>query len=400
VIEFTGERVIPGQVDTDLWNEHLARYEFAVPFAIGRRVLDAGCGSGYGSAALAATAAAVTGIDAASGAISYAREHYPAGNLKFAQVSCAALPFCAGTFDLVVAFEVIEHLADWPAFLSEACRVLAPGGVFIISTPNREYYADSRRKLGPNPFHVHEFDHTEFSAVLTARFPCIALYVENHSEVLAIQPVDAPAAETAQLSRAINPIDPRTAHFFLAACSTAPLPPPRPYLHLPPAANVLRERELHIEMLETDLARIRLEKHDLVDMFRAQTAELDKSNAWARELDDRLTAAQDRIAALQNELAETVTGYEEKVSTLEAENRTKTEWAQSLEDQLRAKGEELIRCVSLLHAAEKTIEERTEWAQRLDKELAEVRALLDMVRASRWVKIGNRVGLGPRIPGE
>ena len=61
LIEFTGERVVPGQVDADLWNEHLARYAFAAPLAPGKRVLDAGCGSGYGSAELARTARTVVG---------------------------------------------------------------------------------------------------------------------------------------------------------------------------------------------------------------------------------------------------------------------------------------------------------------------------------------------------
>ena len=55
--EFTGERVIPGQVDADLLNEHLARYAFAARLSRRKQVLDAGCGAGYGSAELARTAA-------------------------------------------------------------------------------------------------------------------------------------------------------------------------------------------------------------------------------------------------------------------------------------------------------------------------------------------------------
>src|SRR5579864_4749519 len=79
--EFTGERLVPDQVDVDLFNEHLARYAFAARLAHGKRVLDAGCGTGYGSAELAHTALAVTGADIAAEAIAFAREHYRLPNL-------------------------------------------------------------------------------------------------------------------------------------------------------------------------------------------------------------------------------------------------------------------------------------------------------------------------------
>ena len=78
--EFTGERVIPGAVDEDLWNEHFARYAFAARLARRKRVLDAGCGSGYGSAELARSARMVVGADVAREAVDYARGHYPLAN--------------------------------------------------------------------------------------------------------------------------------------------------------------------------------------------------------------------------------------------------------------------------------------------------------------------------------
>ena len=124
--EFTGERLIPGQVDVDLLNEHLARYAFAARLAHGKRVLDAGCGAGYGSAELAGQAASVTGADLAADAVDFARAHYGVPNLAFEQASCDRLPHRDGCFDLVVAFEVIEHLEGWREFLLEARRVLAP----------------------------------------------------------------------------------------------------------------------------------------------------------------------------------------------------------------------------------------------------------------------------------
>ena len=64
----------------------------------------------------------------------------------------------------MVAFEVIEHLEDWRDFLREVRRVLAPRGQFIVSTPNKLYYTESRGATGANPFHVHEFDFEEFRA--------------------------------------------------------------------------------------------------------------------------------------------------------------------------------------------------------------------------------------------
>ena len=65
-LEFTGERLVPGQVDQDLFNEHLARYAFAARLARGKRVLDIACGAGYGSAELARSAASVTGCPASA----------------------------------------------------------------------------------------------------------------------------------------------------------------------------------------------------------------------------------------------------------------------------------------------------------------------------------------------
>ena len=399
MIEFTGERVIPGEVDVDLWNEHLARYAFAARLAAGKRVLDAGCGSGYGTAALAQTASQVTGVDLAPEAIAYAREHYSAPHVQFLEGSCTALPVPDGATDLVVAFEVIEHLADWRAFLQEIGRVLAPDGLLVISTPNRDYYAESRRLSGPNPYHVHEFDSAEFVSELKALFGHVHLYLENHVEGIAFQP-DGPAASPPEFQQAVSGADPATAHFFLAVCARTPLADPAPFIYVPSTANILHERELHIDKLETDVLRLREEKESLVEMFRVQKAELEESNRWARDLDEKLTAKLARIVELQSELDQTAAGYQAQVAELERENRTKTEWARQIETELDAKGRDLVHCVEVLHATEKTVEERTEWALRVQGELEIAQAQLQGVRASRWVKLGNRIGVGPQLLAE
>jgi len=125
VSEFTGERVVPGHVNDDLWAEHVARYAFAARLATNARVLDIGCGTGYGTAELAQHALSATGIDISDDAIVYAGEHYPLPNARFLAASAVAVPFLPASFDLITAFEVIEHLNSWSELLMEARRNLS-----------------------------------------------------------------------------------------------------------------------------------------------------------------------------------------------------------------------------------------------------------------------------------
>src|SRR6266851_4203841 len=221
--EFTGERVIPGKVDADLLNEHMARYAFAARLSRRKQVLDAGCGSGYGSAELAKTAAGVLGIDSSAEAIAFARAEYPAPNLRFEQADCSALPVADGSIDLVTAFEVIEHLDDWRGLLVEARRALSAAGQFIVSTPNKLYYSESRRSAGPNPFHVHEFEFEEFRAELGEVFPHVSLFLENHAEGVVFQSAGSPDTENSADVRVDDArCEPAESHFFVAVCAMRP----------------------------------------------------------------------------------------------------------------------------------------------------------------------------------
>src|SRR5438105_2825421 len=287
--EFTGERVIPGQVDVDLLNEHLARYTFAARLARGKRVLDAGCGAGYGAAELAHVAQAVMGIDCAVEAVGFAREHYRLPNLQFEQASCTALPHRDSSFDLVVGFEVIEHLENWRDFLREVRRVLAANGQFIVSTPNKLYYTESRGLEGANPFHVHEFDFEEFRGELKSIFPYVSLYLENHVGGVTFQPHEP--GNTVEVRVDAGEPAPNESHFFVAVCAHRPQIGNPTFVYVPRAANVLRERERHIALLGRELAtknewlRKALEEHDsLVAKFREQKEALDESNRWAESL--------------------------------------------------------------------------------------------------------------------
>ncbi|MEZ5355796.1 MAG: methyltransferase domain-containing protein [Bryobacteraceae bacterium] len=410
--EFTGERVVPGQVDPDLWNEHLARYLFASRLARRKRVLDVACGAGYGSAELAATAASVAAIDIAEGAVRQAAASYERGNLRFACASATALPFRDRAFDLITAFEVIEHLEDWDLLLSEAARLLAPGGQLIVSTPNKSYYAEARKLAGPNPFHAHEFEFEEFGAALERHFRHVSLFVQNHAAVVAFQPLAGTGGAEIRMDTAA--VDPAESHFFMAVCAQSPQTGSPAYLYLPTAANVLRARELHIRRLEQELAqkeewlaKSQADHQELLARHRAQQQELEDRNRWAAKLDEDLAAAGRRVSELQQELVEeaanateVVAGYERKIAELEREGNERAaaveaHWRGEFENKSR----ELVECVRLLDTAEKTVEERTLWAQSLDREKTAVEAQLSMVQASRWIKVGRRLGLGPRVGG-
>jgi 2-polyprenyl-3-methyl-5-hydroxy-6-metoxy-1,4-benzoquinol methylase len=309
-VEFTGERVIPGQVNVDLWNEHLSRYAFASRLARRKRVLDLGCGTGYGANELSRNASCVIGIDLHEEAIVYASRHSQ-GNSRFLQGDVRSLPFANGSFDLITCFEVIEHLEDWQTLLAEASRTLAPAGQCIVSTPNKDYYAQARGIHGPNPFHKHEFTLDEFRTALSVQFKHTLLFVQNHTGAIAFQPLVNSDRTTADLRLEERQAGATDANFFVAVCAHQPMMGSPAFLYVPATANVLREREEHIQRLEAELAlkeqwlaSAQKAHAALIEEHDHQSEELKKANAWALDLNKRIADAGEVITGLQGELSE------------------------------------------------------------------------------------------------
>ena len=411
LLEFTGERLVPGQVDPDLWNEHFSRYLFASRLANRKRVLDIACGAGYGADCLARTASSVTAIDLSPEAAAAALAAYPAENIAFLAADARRLPFANESFDLIVAFEVIEHLDNPHELLAEARRLLAPGGQLVVSTPNKLYYAETRKLSGPNPFHVRELEFEEFREELSEVFPSITVFVQNHADCLVIRPALAPLSQ-GELRLEPAGAEPEQSHFFVAVCALTAQTGTPTFVYLPATANVLREREHHIDKLEAELEQktvwldeLRSDHSRLVDQYRAQSDNLKAVQEWGAGLDARVKAAavqiQEQLERHEAEARVMFDGYEAKIAELEAEKRATAQAAtaniERLEKDLATAREELARCVDILHESEKTVEERTLWAQSLQANVERLEAILSAFQGSRWIRLGRKMGVGPDI---
>ena len=178
--ELTTERIDPSfylssRTDAFLYACHLATYDFASRHVEGKRVLDFGCGIGYGTHRIAPRCASIVGVDVSEDAIAEASRRFESPGLSYQRIQPAErapLPFEDGAFDVVLSFQVFEHLTDPDAYLQEVRRVLAPAGLFICVTPERG------PRLFPwqrpwNEFHVEEYSQEQLASHLRRFFPSV-----------------------------------------------------------------------------------------------------------------------------------------------------------------------------------------------------------------------------------
>jgi 2-polyprenyl-3-methyl-5-hydroxy-6-metoxy-1,4-benzoquinol methylase len=136
-----------------------ARYAFALRWATGKKILDIGCGLGQGAHKLAKGGAReVVGIDYSRSAIAEAKRRHHLPNLEFSCRGAGDLKTMNAIFDMVIAFEIVEHLgkAETEKMLSGAASILKKNGVFLLSTPNKLKFSPGRVKPW-NPYHTKEY---------------------------------------------------------------------------------------------------------------------------------------------------------------------------------------------------------------------------------------------------
>jgi O-antigen biosynthesis protein len=171
------ERAVPWG-DPGLFSWHLAKYKFAIPFVMSKRVLDVGSGEGYGAALLAEHAHEVLGIDYSPEAVRHARRKYMRDNLQFRVMDAMALDPGIGEFDVVTCFEVIEHVEDHNALLSGVAGLLTSDGLLLLSTPNRtvDQLFESVSRREHYEYHINMLTPRELRTRARPYFTDIKLY--------------------------------------------------------------------------------------------------------------------------------------------------------------------------------------------------------------------------------
>ena len=166
-LPLTGERTAPGIWHENYWfARHDAAYRWItanLPIDPTGRVLDAGCGEGYGAEQLRlAGADSVTGLDYEHTTLRHVRRVYPQVNVVRGNLVQTA--FATAAFDLVTSLQTIEHLWEQPRFVTECARIIKPTGTLVLSTPNRLTFPSG------NWYHTRELTAAEFAELLEPHF--------------------------------------------------------------------------------------------------------------------------------------------------------------------------------------------------------------------------------------
>ena len=294
-VENAAERYVPGdEPDTLVAAEHWSRYRLASRLAKGGRVLDAGCGVGYGSALLAGSGATdVLGLDLSKTAVAEAQRAAPA-NARFREADLRAIPEPDDSFDLIACFEVIEHLEEQEAVLDELTRVLAPSGILLVSSPNRDVY------LAGNPHHVCELTPDELLGMLQPRFENVRLLRQQAWTASAIMDDEAFRAEDPDAAVAgaevakVEGETPGRETFTLALATNGPLPETGAEVVLARATDL----HAYMEAIKALEARVSEAEATAVSASDERRAAIDERDLARREVE----ASELSIAELQRNL--------------------------------------------------------------------------------------------------
>ena len=331
LIEWTGERCVPWAPDPQVVYEHLHRYLWAARLVQGRRVLDLASGEGFGAMILAESASAVVGVDIDGRSVEHARLNYGAPTLGFEVADARDLSrFPEHSFGAVVAFEMIEHVAEQERVLDEIRRVLEPDGLLVISTPDRAAYGAASPEA--NPFHIRELAREELTALLQTRFANTAIWGQRTITGSALAALEDPTGDDAapwrsffiervgdewRVASGLSPV------YVVALASNAPLPPG-------PADSTLGDCGLQL---------VRAVEADRAEKLGEARALREARERDARELQTELEAQRSELEAQRSELE----AQRGEVARLRARTASDAHTIASLDDQLNATSRQVLR---------------------------------------------------------
>ncbi|MGO9906358.1 MAG: class I SAM-dependent methyltransferase [Solirubrobacteraceae bacterium] len=273
--------------------ERLVRYSWAAQAASGHLVLDAGCGSGYGSRLLAEGGAReVIGVDLARAVLQVATPAMPE-QVRLVPGNLRQLEFEEDKFELVVCFEVIEYVEDPLVVLDELIRVLAPGGLLLVSSPDRDAYQPG------NPYQPNQFAPAELEKALAARLSRVQLLRQRDYVASALMSSDSPSGG----DLVVEDLAPDTSGdeiYTIAMASDAELPAMRDLAFMGGSASLSQ----WLALLETHGVQIAEKDNEIYDL-QARLEERDRLAELLAEAEGRAAELPElklRIADLELEL--------------------------------------------------------------------------------------------------
>ena len=318
LIEWTGERCVPWAPDPPVIYEHYHRYLFASRLVGGRNVLDLASGEGFGAALLSMAARSVVGIDIDERTVEHSRLSYAVDNLRFEVGDARDLSQLEpGSFGAVVAFELIEHMAEHDQLLGAIDRVLAADGMLIISSPNKQAYTNERDFQ--NPYHVRELNLEELLALLRGRFTNVSAWAQRTIGGSLLSPLEQAAPASKELQSFViersdgdwRLVDDMSPMYVIALASNAELPErPAESLLVDAGEELLKAREQALGSERAAHDQLAAVRRELLSVGDALVSERRLTGV----LQERAAGDEQTIARLQTDMAVYQATIEESVS--------------------------------------------------------------------------------------
>jgi len=363
MVDFTGERIVPEadncepQFAKKMYLEHLTRYRFASQWIKGKRVLDVGCGVGYGSRWMAENGAeSVRAFDISADAIAHAKEFYAHEKVEFEVGSATDFAFDQ-RFDVIACFELIEHVDDQSAVIECIRDALDPNGILVISTPRA---LEQKR----THFHTREFSEREFLALLRLGFPNVQLFFQNNHLTSLI--AGGPPQSVGQVLTLDDQFSLASADYFIAVAS----PSVNRALADDCGPVMLIGDDKYIRLLERDVGIL----HDAEDRLKVEVGSLGgQLSKRTRELANlQAEFAQSREALTRCELL--LSDRERELEQLRSDIVEKRETIAAREAVLGERERNLLEIRDSLERERQMVHERAEQLATREGELDRIRA--------------------------